>query len=116
MIDDINLAEDFSLLADESTDEADRSELSIFVHYVDLQKHCPVEKFLGITQVEHSKTAAGLAEILNDFFIKKGIDISKIKFTGLDGTSAMSSDKVGFLQLLWHFSPNSIYLNCRNHL
>ena len=37
---------------------------------------------------------ADLAEIIKNFFIEKGIDISKIKFTGLDGPSAMSSDKV----------------------
>ena len=115
LIDNIKLAEDFSLLADDSTDEADRSELSIFVHYVDLLKHCPVEKLLGITQVVHSKTAADLVEIINNFFIEKGIDISKINFTGLDGMSTMSSGKVRLLQCLQHFSPYSIYLNCRNH-
>ena len=86
-----------------------------YVHYVDLQKHCPVENFLGITQVEHSKTAADLAEIIKNFFIEKGIDISKIKFTGLDGTSAISSNKVELQPHLLHFSPHSMYLNCRNH-
>ena len=86
-----------------------------YVHYVDLQKHCQVENFLGITQVEHSKTAADLAEIIKNFFIEKGIDISKIKFTGLDGTSAISSNKVELQPRLQHFSPYSMYLNCRNH-
>ena len=52
-------------------------------------KHYPAETFLGITQVEHSKMTADLAEI------GKGTDISKIKFTGIDGTSAMSSNNVG---------------------
>ena len=37
---------------------------------------------------------ADLAEIIKNFFIEKGIDISKIKFTGLDGPSAKSSNKV----------------------
>ena len=49
----------------------------------------PAETFLGITQVEHSKMTADLAEI------GKGTDISKIKFTGIDGTSDMSSNNVG---------------------
>ena len=77
-------------------------------------KELPSWKFLGITQVEHSKTAAYLAET-NNFFIQKGTDISKIKFTGLDDMSAISSNKVGLQQRLQHFSPYSIYLNCRNH-
>ena len=50
-----------------------------------------------------------------EFFIGKGIDISKIKFTGIDGTSAMSSNNVELQWRLGHFSPYSIYLNCRNH-
>ena len=99
----------------ESTNKVDRSELSIFLCYMDPLKHCPVETFLGITQVEHSKMAADLAEIIKRFFIEKGIDINKIKLTGLVGTSAMSSYKVGLQRGLPHFLPYSIYLNCRNH-
>ena len=48
--------------------------------------------------------AADLAEIINHFFIEKGICISKIKFTGLDGTSAMSSNKVGLQRRIRSFS------------
>ena len=58
-------------------------------------KHCPAETFLGITQVEHSKMTADLAKKKKNFFIGKGTDITKIKFTGIDGTSAMSSNNVG---------------------
>ena len=47
LIDNIKLTKDFSLLVDESANEADRSELSIFVCYVDLLKHCPAEEVLG---------------------------------------------------------------------
>ena len=77
LIDDITLTEDFSLLADESTNEADRSELLIFVHYVDLLKHCPVEKILGRTQVLHSKNAADLAEIIKNFLLKKVLTLAR---------------------------------------
>ena len=76
---------------------------------------CAIEKFLGVPQVEHSKTAADLAEIIKNFFIEKGIDISKIKFTGPVGMSAMSSDKLGLQRRSRYFSPYSIYLNCINH-
>ena len=38
---------------------------------------------------------ADLAEIIKNVFIRKGTDISKIKFTGIDGTSAVSSNNVG---------------------
>ena len=47
LIDNIKLTKDFSLLVDEGANEAGRSELSIFVCYVDLLKHCPAEEFLG---------------------------------------------------------------------
>ena len=60
-----------------------------------------------VTHVECSNIAADLAEIKN-FLIEKSIDISKMKFTGLDGMSAMSSNKVWLQQCLQYFSPYSI--------
>ena len=42
---------DFSLLSDESTDEAGRAQLSIFVRYVDATTHQAVEKYVGIRKL-----------------------------------------------------------------
>ena len=48
-------ASDFSLMADETTDVADRAELSIFIRYVDADTHQISEKFLGLVEVVEVK-------------------------------------------------------------
>ena len=50
---------EFSLLAYETTDIADRAELAIFIHYVEFK-----EEFLGIVEVVGSKGAEVLCQII----------------------------------------------------
>ena len=45
----------------------------------------------------------------------KGLDSSLIRFSGLDGTNAMSGERKGLQQLIWHTSPYANCLNCKNH-
>ena len=47
LITDLKLTCHFTILADESTDEADRVQLAIFVRYIDVTTHLPIEKCLG---------------------------------------------------------------------
>ena len=51
---------DFTLLADESTDEADRSQLAVFVRYIDTSDNLAKEEYLGITKLGKSKTASAI--------------------------------------------------------
>ena len=44
-------ATDFSLMADETTDIADRAQLSIFIRYIDADDHTVKEEYLGLTEV-----------------------------------------------------------------
>ena len=63
IITDLIAAGDFTILADESTDEADRSQMSIFVRFVDAsEKKC--ERFLVIVKLATSKMLVDLHEII----------------------------------------------------
>ena len=57
---DLQLSGDFTLLADESTDEADRSQAFVFARYVDVSSTLLVEKFLGKVKLSTSKRAIDL--------------------------------------------------------
>ena len=48
-------------------------------------------------------------------FHEKNIDKTRIRFSGLDGTNAMSGDKKGLQRRIRHVSPFAIYMNCRTH-
>ena len=82
---DLNTSMDFTILADESTDDGDRSQQAIFVHIIG-SNHRPIEHVLGITRIAISKTAA--VDIISNFLISKEMQPSYIR---LDGTSSMRS-------------------------
>ena len=79
---DVIAAIDFTILANESTAEADRSQLALFVRYVDTSDNLPNESFLGIVKIGTSKTAEALQEIIQKFLETKKLDISNINSLG----------------------------------
>ena len=112
---DLQLSGDFTLLGDESTDEADRSQLYVFARYVDVCSNLRVEKFLGMVKLSALKKAIDLHATIMKLLNSKGINNSQIRFMGLDGTNAMSEERKGLQRLVRYDSPHSLYLNCCNH-
>ena len=115
LITDLLAAGDFTVLADESTDEGDRSQMSVFVRFVDSATYKPVERYFGMVKLTTSKKAIDLHETIVTLIKEKGINPSFIRFSGLDGTNAMSGERKGLQRLLRHTAPHAQYLNCRNH-
>lgn len=75
----------------------------------------PVERFLGMVKLTTSKKAIDLHDTIQALIQSKHLDNSYLRFSGLDGTNAMSSERNGLQRLLRHTSPHAQYLNCRNH-
>ena len=61
-------------MANETTDMADRAELSIFIQYVDSDRQKVNEEFLGLVEVIGTKGAKTFFEVLQG----KGIDINQM--------------------------------------
>lgn len=108
-------AKDFSVLADETTDISDRAELAVFVRFVDGDSHEIKEKFVGLAQIKGSKGSAAVCQKIKDVFVEKGIDLSNLRFSGLDGTNSMSGEISGLQRRLRHLAPHAKYINSRNH-
>ena len=111
---DLNTSIDFTILACESTDDGDRSQLAIFVHII-RSDHRPIEHFLGITHIAISKTAAAIMDVISNLLISKEIQPSYTRFCGLDGTNSMSSEHCGLQRLIKHSSLHAEYINCCNY-
>ena len=112
---DVLAVGEFSVLADGSRDEGDRSQMAVFIRFVNVTSHKVQERFFGVVNFAKSKKA----EDLHDIFMKmgaKGLDSSLIRFSGLDGTNAMSGEHKDLQWLIWHTSPFAQYLNCKNHI
>ena len=114
LLHELNTSMDFTLLADESTDDGDGSQQAIFVCIIG-SDHRPIEHFLGITCIVISKTAATIMDNIRNFLISKEIQPSYIRFCGLDGTNSMSSEHCNQQCLIKHSSPHAEYISCRNH-
>ena len=54
-------------------------------------------------------------EELEQIFTDKNIDKIRFRFSGLDGTNAMSGEQKGLQRRICHVSSYALYLNCRNH-
>ena len=95
-------AGEFSVFADESTDEGDRSQMAVVIRFVNVTSHKVQERFLGVVKLAKSKKAEDLHEIIMKLLEAKGLDSSLIRFSGLDGTNAMSGERKGLQRLIRH--------------
>ena len=85
------------------------------IRYVDAVAHEPKEEFVCIRKLSTSKTFEEIMNELESVFVEKRIDKTKIRFSGLDGTNAMSGERKGLQRRIRHVSPFAVYMNCRNH-
>ena len=83
----------FTLLADESTDEQNREQLSIYARWTSPSSK-PIDHFLGIVNVQHTN-AESLLNAIQGFLVAKGLDIAKCRFVGFDGANVMSGEVSG---------------------
>ena len=106
---------DFSLMADKTTDMADRTELSIFTRHVDSDSHEVKEEFLGLVEVVGSKGTEALFKLICEVLQDTGVDINQMRFNGFDGTNTLSGEISGLQRRFRHLVLHSKYINCRNH-
>ena len=106
---------DYSLLADETTDVADRAVLSIFIRYVNSNTHKVKEGYLGLVETIGSKGAGDLCQDICDVLHLKDIVIKQLCFHGLDSTNAITGQHTGLQRRLKHEAPHSEYMNCQNY-
>ena len=106
---------DFSLMANETTNTADRVEFSIFMRYVDSDSHEVKEDFLGLVEVVGSKRVEALFKLICEVLPDKEVEINQMRFNGFDGKNTMGGE-ISELQRQFHYLvPHSKHINCRNH-
>ncbi|XP_062616029.1 uncharacterized protein LOC134277729 [Saccostrea cucullata] len=102
----------FALLADESTDEANRTQFALLALWPSEGKF--EGRYLGLINVKKTD-AQSLLEAIQQFFLAKDLDFEKVRFTAFDGTNTMSGEISGLQRRVRHISPHCLYINCRNH-
>ena len=99
----------YTLLADESTDEQNCEQLSMYAHWTTVSAK-PVDHFLGIIHVTKTN-AKSLLNAIQEFLVAKGLDITKCQFVGFDGANLLSGDVSGEFFRLRITQYDSLYTN-----
>ena len=106
-------AEQFTILLDESTDEAKRAELAVIVRLVDsngkIENH-----FLTLIPLSRCD-ALSIFTAVYDYLKNNNIDMTRVRFSGMDGCSTMLGEHNG---VTVHFKENCSHhssIHCRNH-
>ncbi|XP_033759481.1 uncharacterized protein LOC117341727 [Pecten maximus] len=108
----------YALLADESTDESNKTQMAIFCRWQG--KGLPTEDasfrdhYIGIIELKKTDSST-LMDSIRIFLNGKGIEIQKCLYTAFDGTNSMSGCRTGLQKRFRHHSPHALYINCRNH-
>ena len=71
MLSRVIMAHGYILLADKTTDMADRAVLSVFLCYLNSDKHFVKEEFLGLVEVVGSKGVEALCQLVCEVLQKK---------------------------------------------
>ena len=104
----IRQAGNYTLLLDESTDNANRFELSLIARIVD------EDAFMSLIQLPRCD-ANTIFSAVYGYLKKHKLDINRVCFSGMDGCSTMMGDHNGVQA---HFRKNCSHhssIHCRNH-
>ncbi|XP_044336326.1 uncharacterized protein [Triticum aestivum] len=93
----------FTILADESSDAYQQEQLALCLRFVNKIGE-PVERFLGLAQVEDT-TSLTLKEAIQTLLMKYQLPISKVRGQGYDGLK----------KLIMEDSPSAYYVHCFSH-
>jgi hypothetical protein len=91
LLESLRNAHQFTLLADESTDEAGREQFAIYARWDTTESK---DTYLGIIHVTKTNSANLTAEI-QSFFQAKGVSLTGLRFMAFDGANTMSGVNTG---------------------
>ena len=106
-------AEHFTILLDESTDEANRSELALIARVIDPNGNVE-NHFLTLIHLTRCNAQAIFTAVY-DYLKKNGIDFSRIRLSGMDGCPTMLGDHNGVTAHLRENCSHHSSIHCRNH-
>lgn len=111
---DVKKAFAYYVLADETADISGKEQLSIGVRFFDEEKMVVREEFLGFTDLE-AMDAITIANAIDSFLEKNGLDPRKCEGQRYDGCSAMAGNDGGVQKILREKYKKALYFHCASH-
>ncbi|CAG2218220.1 unnamed protein product [Mytilus edulis] len=103
----------FGLMADETTDVANKEQLVVCLRWIDqaLDVH---EDFIGLYQIDNT-SAQTITDSIQDVLVRLNISLSQYRGQTYDGASAMSGPKSGVQKRIKDEQPKALYNHCHGH-
>lgn len=116
LVDKVNAAQGFSVLADETSDISNVEQLSLCVRYVEVidGHHFVKEDFLQFEQVTSMKGEC-LAKQIIECLQKCGVDLNFLRGQGYDGAANMAGMYNGVHRIIQNDYPAALYVHCAAH-
>jgi hypothetical protein len=117
LVNGVNQASFFTIMADETTDIRGIEQMSLCVRYVDereLGDFRVREEFLDFVPVTDTRGCA-LAETITTHLNLLGINMAHLRGQAYDGAAAMSGRFRGCSTIIQESYPRAIYLHCASH-
>lgn len=114
IVENVNAAECFSVLADETTDIGRIEQMSVCVRYYDKKERTIREDFLEFTPAI-DLSGKGLATLIVECLQKNNINCKFLVGQGYDGASAMSGYLHGAQEYIKKEFPMALYVHCSAH-
>ena len=101
--------ENYTLLLDEATDESNRSELSLIARVVESgEVHNLFLSLFGLCRCD----AESIFKTVEAFLIRENLEITNVRFSGMDGCSTVAGIYHGVRSYLEQYSGHLVYIHC----
>ena len=88
--------------------------MTLFLSACDDEEQQITLEFVSIDFITSTKFEVSMDKV-QEIMLNNNIDISNTRFSCLDSTSTLSSERIGLQRRTRNVAPFSIYINCRCH-
>ena len=113
IVEDVKLANIFTVMMDETTDVSGKEQASIMVKFVDSEEIIQ-ERLIGFSAVPRTDSEA-LSKLLKDTLASHGLGLSHVRGQCYDGASNMSGQYHGLQARVKVEAPKALYVHCYAH-
>jgi hypothetical protein len=113
LVERVNSAKGFTVLADETTDISGTEQFSLCARYVDPDGNIREDflQFVPVTDV----SGEGLASVIVNSLTEFGLNLAYLRGQGYDGAGAMSGKLNGVQARIRSMYPLAVYVHCASH-
>ena len=109
----VNAANHYAIIADESTDISGKQQLSISLRWVDAN-FAVHEDFVGLYEM-NGADADKITAMITDTLLRLGLPLRRLRGQGYDGTSVMAGSTSGVSTQIAAIEKRAVYIHCCAH-